>query len=87
MPASRLVLMLKNLSYNAKLPSSQHSTYKKIVPPIFWKVSIQLHAFACINHASATLPRSKVNKDASMEVLLGPSQFKSSIRLLKKPAQ
>ena len=78
--------MLRNLSYNPKLPSSQHSTYKKIVPPIFWKVSIQLHAFACINHASATLPRSKVNKDASMEVLLGPSQSKGSIKLPKTTA-
>ena len=45
-----------------------------------------MHAFACINHASATLPRSKVNKDASMEVLLGPSQSKSSIKLVKKAA-
>ena len=33
----------------------------------------RLQAFACINIASATLPRSWVNKDASFEVLLGPS--------------
>jgi len=33
----------------------------------------RLQAFACINFASATLPRSWVNKDASIEVLLGLS--------------
>ena len=38
----------------------------------------RLHAFACINIASATLPRSWVNKDASFEVLLGPSHTPST---------
>ena len=33
----------------------------------------RLQAFACVNIASATLPRSWVNKDASFEVLLGLS--------------
>ena len=33
----------------------------------------RLQAFACVNIASATLPRSWVNKDASIEVLLGLS--------------
>ena len=39
------------------------------------------HAF---NIASAILPRSKVNKDASMEVLLGPSKSNGSAKLLQK---
>ena len=33
----------------------------------------RLLAFACVNHASPTLPRSWVNKVGCMEVLLGPS--------------
>ena len=33
----------------------------------------RLFAFACVNHASPTLPRSWVNRVGCMEVLLGPS--------------
>jgi hypothetical protein len=47
----------------------------------------RLQAFACINFASATLPRSWVNKDASIEVLLGLSftvQSKSTTKICEK---
>ena len=51
----------------------------------------RLHAFACINIASATLPRSWVNRVGCMEVLLGPSTCPAAAapKLLakSKPAQ
>ena len=71
-------------------PVLQQSTYNNTTSWLQHVHIGRLQAFACINFASATLPRSWVNKGASIEVLLGLSFYirsKSTTKICQQPSK
>ena len=82
---SRITMCCSPLSPKA---GHQHKTSSALLAPTSLG---RLLAFACVNHASPTLPRSWVNRVGCMEVLLGPSTCPTAAtpKLLarSKPAQ